>query len=569
VKRDNGKPPARDDRSTRERAIMRVEDTTELLELAQEAGRVGIFEWQVRSGRMRLSPRFLSLYGLLDFDGRYETWLKSIFREDVLHVTDLFDNAFVAGQREIDFEFRINVPGADLKWIEARNIAFYDTDGRAERVVGVNVDITERKRAMAQLRAFTETLEEAVKDRTRELEIENEARLKAEELLRQAQKMEAVGQLTGGVAHDFNNLLTIVLGGLDLIGRELPALSASAAAARIARGKDMALQGVQRAITLTARLLAFARQQPLEPKSIDANRLISGTCEFLRRTLDASVSLETVLAAGLWQAFADPNQLENALLNLAFNARDAMPDGGKLTIETANCYLDENYLRSIPEPVEPGQYVMIAVADNGTGMNKATLEHVFEPFFTTKEAGRGTGLGLSQVYGFVRQSSGHVRLYSELGEGTTVKIYLPRHLGAEDRTDVAEVAHPDTGMNGSETILIVEDDLALRAYAVESLAEHGYHVLAAATAAEALKIFDAGHTVDLLFTDIVMPGGVNGRQLADKAKRRRPGLKVLFTTGYTRNAIVHHGRLDPGVHMIGKPYSFNALGAKVRSLLDS
>jgi PAS domain S-box-containing protein len=372
---------------------MRPEDTAELLELAQEAGRVGIFEWQVPSRRVRLSPRFLTLYGLTEFDGRYETWLKSIFREDVLHVSNLFDTAFTAREREINFEFRIAVPGSgELKWIEARNLAFYNADGGTERVVGVNVDITERKRAMAQLRAFTETLEEAVKERTHALENENEARLKAEELLRQAQKMEAVGQLTGGVAHDFNNLLTIVLGGLDLIGRQLPALGASGAAERIGRGKDMALQGVQRAITLTERLLAFSRQQPLAPKSIDANRLVGGISDFLRRALGETISLETVLTAGLWRGFADPNQLENALLNLAFNARDAMPDGGKLTIETANCYLDEAYLRLVAEPVEPGQYVMIAVTDCGAGMDKATLERVFEPFFTTKEAGRGTGL---------------------------------------------------------------------------------------------------------------------------------------------------------------------------------
>jgi signal transduction histidine kinase/CheY-like chemotaxis protein len=549
---------------------MRHEDTAELLELAEEAGRVGIFEWQVPSGRVRLSPRFLALYGMTDFDGRHDSWLKSIFREDVLYVADMFDNGFAAKDREINCEFRINVPGSrDLKWIEARNLAFYDAKGRPARVVGVNVDITERKRMMAQLRAFTESLEEAVRERTRELEAENEARLKAEELLRQAQKMEAVGQLTGGVAHDFNNLLTVVLGGLDIIGRQLPALGASPAAERVAHGRDMALQGVQRAITLTDRLLAFSRQQPLEPKSIDANKLVSGTCEFLRRTLGEAISLENVLAGGLWRTFADSNQLENALLNLAFNARDAMPRGGKLTIETANCYLDEAYLRSVPEPVEPGQYVMIAVTDRGTGMDKATIEHAFEPFFTTKEAGRGTGLGLSQVYGFVRQSAGHVRIYSEPGEGTTVKIYLPRHRGPDDHAEAAEPAHPAAHMNGSETILVVEDDKALRAYAVESLAEHGYHVLAAATAGEALEILDTGKAVDLLFTDIIMPGGVNGRQLADNATRRRPGLKVLFTTGYTRNAIVHHGRLDPGVHMIGKPYSFSALGAKVRSLLDN
>ena len=550
-------------------AATRLRESEELLGLAQEAGRVGIFEWQVPTGVVRLSPKFLSLYGLSKFDERYDTWLKSIFREDVLRITNLFETAFAAQEREIQAEFRIvSASDGELKWMEARNVAFYDAEGRALRVVGVNVDITERKRVMAQLRAFTETLEEAVKERTRELEVQNEARMRAEEQLRQAQKMEAVGQLTGGLAHDFNNLLTIVMGGLDIIGRQLPALGTSAASERIARAKDMALQGVQRAVTLTDRLLAFSRQQPLAPKSLDANKLIGAICEFLRRTLGEDVSLETVLASGLWRTHVDPNELENAILNLALNARDAMPDGGKLTFETANCHLDEAYVAAIAEPVDVGQYVMVAVADTGCGMDKATLERVFEPFFTTKEVGKGTGLGLSQVYGFVRQSAGHVRIYSELGEGTTVKVYLPRYFGAEDHADAVVEARPITRATGSETIMVVEDDDELRAHTVETLEDLGYRVLAAATGAAALELLDRGTEVDLLFTDVVMPGGINGRQLAEEAVRRRPGLKVLYTTGYTRNAIVHHGRLDPGVHMIGKPFSLGELGAKVRALLD-
>ena len=550
-------------------AALRLQETEELLALAQEAGRIGIFEWQVQTGVVRLSPRFLSLYGLTGFDGRYETWLKCIFREDVPRITDLFDTAFAAREREMHSEFRI-VSASDrkLRWMEARNNLFYDADGRPARVVGVSVDITERKRALAQLRAFTETLEDAVKERTRELEIQNEARIKAEELLRQAQKMEAVGQLTGGIAHDFNNLLTIVIGGLDMVGRQIPALGATAAAERIARAKDMALQGVQRAVTLTNRLLAFSRQQPLAPKPIDANKLVSVTCEFLRRTLGETVSLETALAAGLWRAHADPHQLENALINLTLNARDAMPEGGKVTIETANCYLDESYVSSIPEPVDVGQYVMIAVADTGTGMDPITVERAFEPFFTTKDVGRGTGLGLSQVYGFVRQSAGHVKVYSELDEGTTVKIYLPRYLGAEEHVEDAEQSQAANGAIGTETILVVEDDDALRSYTVETLAELGYRVLPATNGAVALEILDSGNDIDLLFTDVVMPGGLNGRQLADEAVRRRPGLKVLFTTGYTRNAIMHHGRLDPGVEMVGKPFSSDELIRKVRAILD-
>jgi PAS domain S-box-containing protein len=563
-------PPRPGRKSSRpDEAASRLQETEELLALAQDAGRIGIFEWQVQTGVVRLSPRFLSLYGLTEFDGRYESWLKCIFREDVPRITDLFDTAFAAREREMHSEFRIvSASDGKLRWMEARNNLFYDADGRPVRVVGVSVDITERKRALAQLRAFTETLEDAVKERTRELEIQNEARLKAEELLRQAQKMEAVGQLTGGIAHDFNNLLTIVIGGLDMVGRQIPALGATAAAERIARAKDMALQGVQRAVTLTDRLLAFSRQQPLAPKPIDANKLVSATCEFLRRTLGETVSLETALAAGLWRAHADPHQLENALINLTLNARDAMPEGGRVTIETANCYLDESYVSAIPEPVDVGQYVMIAVADTGTGMDPPTVERAFEPFFTTKEVGRGTGLGLSQVYGFVRQSAGHVRVYSELDEGTTVKIYLPCHVGADERVEAAEPTRAANGAIGTETILVVEDDEALRSYTVETLAELGYRVLPATNGAAAIDILDSGADIDLLFTDVVMPGGLNGRQLANEAVRRRPGLKVLFTTGYTRNAIVHHGRLDPGLEMIGKPFSNDELTRKVRAILD-
>ena len=543
-------------------------DSEELLLLAQEAGGLGIFEWHVQAGTVRLSQKFLSLYGLTDFDGRYASWLGCIFREDLPRIVDLMDNAFAERAGEAHAEFRIVRPSdRALRWMEARNLIFYDAQGRPSRVVGVNVDVTERKRGLIQLRAFTDMLEERVKERTRELEAENEARRKAEELLRQAQKMEAVGQLTGGVAHDFNNLLTIILGGLDMIGRQIPTLGESAASARIVRARDMALQGVHRAISLTNRLLAFSRQQALAPKPVDPNKLVAGICELLRRTLGESVQLETVLAGGLWQTHADPNQLENALLNLAVNARDAMPNGGKVTIETANCHFDEAYVSALTEPVKAGQYVMIAVADTGSGMEKSTVERAFDPFFTTKEVGKGTGLGLSQVYGFVRQSSGHIRLYSELGEGTTVKIYLPRYIGEEQAAEQEQAARRAARAIGAETILVVEDDDALRAYAADTLTELGYRVLSAASANAALQILDTGEKLDLLFTDVVMPGG-NGRQLADEAVRRRPGLKVLFTTGYTRNAIIHHGRLDPGVQMIGKPFSFEELGSRIRALLD-
>ncbi|MDP9082758.1 MAG: ATP-binding protein [Pseudomonadota bacterium] len=551
----------------RDAILLREKD--DLLELAQEAGRVGIFEWHVPTGMMRLSNHFLSLYGLTAFDGRYDTWHASIFREDRIRIDHLIETVFEAGEPQLHAEFRISRSNdGATRWIEARCVVFYSTDGKPVRVVGVNADVTDQKRAIVQLRAFAETLEDRVRDRTRELEVEFEARQKAEETLRQAQKMEAVGQLTGGIAHDFNNLLTVVLGGLEAIGRQIPNLPESAATARIIRSREMAAQGVSRAAALTSRLLAFSRQQPLAPTGLDANGLVSGIGDLLRRTLGEQVSLEIVLGGGLWPTFIDGNQLENALLNLAVNARDAMPGGGKLTIETANAALDEVYVSALAEPVAAGQYVQIAVTDTGTGMDASTLAKVFEPFFTTKAVGKGTGLGLSQVYGFVRQSSGHIKIYSELGEGTTVKLYLPRHSGSPlgEQTS-GELKVPRA--IGTECLLVVEDDGALRFHAIEILRELGYRVIEAGSGEAALQALERNPGVDLLFTDVVMPGGLNGRQLADEAHRRHPGLKVLFTTGYTRNAIVHHGRLDPGIELISKPYSFLELAMKVRAVLDA
>jgi signal transduction histidine kinase len=551
-------------------------ESNELLPLAEEIGRIGIIDWDVRAGTVRLSPKAQAMYGLETFDGRYDSWIATVYREDVIRLRSVIADAFEAKAREFELDFRIIRPNdQQMRWLLARRLAFYDEAGKPYRVVGVSIDVTERKRELVELRNFTEALEAAVKERTRELETrtreleaENEARRKIEESLRQAQKMEAVGQLTGGVAHDFNNLLTIMQGGLEMIGRQVENLDSSPAASRIVRGKDMALEAVRRAARLTQRLLAFARQQPLEPKAIDANRLVGGVCELLRRMVGETVDLETVLAGGLWIAQADINQLENAILNLVLNARDAMPNGGKVTIETANCHLDDAHVRKLAEPVKAGQYVMISVSDNGIGMDETTLARAFEPFFTTKGVGKGTGLGLSQVYGFVRQSAGHLAIYSEVGQGTTVKIYLQRHLGAADLTDDSDRSATDNLSLGAETILVVEDDEALRLYTVEILTDLGYSVLAAANGAAALEIIARSPNVDLLFTDIVMPGGMNGRQLADEAIRRKPALKVLFTTGYTANAIVHHGRLDPDVELISKPFTYESLGRKIRALLD-
>ncbi len=384
----------------------------------------------------------------------------------------------------------------------------------------------------------------------------------AEERLRQAQKMEAVGQLTGGVAHDFNNLLTVIRGNIDLLQRRLPEQTDD----NLGRLVNSALRGVERAAILTHRLLAFSRQQPLEPKAVSVNTLIAGMFELLHRTLGESIAIETVLAGGLWPVFADANQLESSLLNLAVNARDAMPDSGKLTIEAANVYLDDAYAAAAE--VTPGQYVGIFVSDTGTGMTPEVVSKAFDPFFTTKEIGQGTGLGLSQVYGFLKQSGGHVRIYSEVGAGTTIKLYLPRYYQSGSTTETRAPADSVPRANG-ETILVVEDDSDVRSLTVHVLRELGYLVIDAADGASGIRLLEAHSEVALLLTDVGLPGGMNGRQLANEAQRRRAGLKVLFTSGYARNAIVHHGRLDPGVELIAKPFTYAALAAHVRRVLDA
>jgi PAS domain S-box-containing protein len=395
--------------------------------------------------------------------------------------------------------------------------------------------------------------------------VEVTARRQVEEALRQAQKMEGIGQLTGGVAHDFNNLLTIIAGNLETIQRQLK--SPSFDVGNLQRLAGNATRGAERAISLTQRLLAFSRQQPLDAKPVAIDRLITGMSELLRRSIGEQIAVETVIAGGLWQINTDAHHLEIAILNLVLNARDAMPNGGRITIEAANASLDESYAFANTE-VAPGQYVMLAITDNGIGMAPETIARAFEPFFTTKDVGHGTGLGLSQVYGFVKQSGGHVKIYSEVGDGTTVKIYLPR-LHAHEAAALEEPVERVMAGSRYETILLVEDDDAVRAHTGGILRELGYDVLEAAHGKAALDLLDRQPGVRLLFTDVGLPGGMNGRQLADAARQRRPNLKVLFTTGYARNAIVHDGRLDPGVQLITKPFTYVALSAKLRDVLDA
>lgn len=393
-------------------------------------------------------------------------------------------------------------------------------------------------------------------DRLRE---ERVRRATVEESLRQSQKMTAVGQLTAGIAHDFNNLLTGIGGAIEMVARRVPQPTPD-----IVRFLDLARTGVSRAASLTQRMLAFARQQPLQIEAVDANRLVSGMSDLLRRTLGETVRIDTVLSDGLWPALADSVQLEAAVLNLAINARDAMPGGGTLTVETANAHLDDAYAAANAE-VTPGQFVMIAVSDTGTGMDQQTIARAFEPFFTTKERGQGTGLGLSMTYGYIKQIGGHLKIYSELGHGSTVKIYLPRaHAETATEPDLAPMASVASG--AGPVVLVVEDDPVVREFAVAACRECGGTVHEAGDGEQALRLLEKQGDIQLLFTDVGLPGGMNGRQLAAAALARRPDLKVLYTTGYTANAIVHHGVIDAGVNFIGKPFSVPALAAKIKDM---
>jgi PAS domain S-box-containing protein len=670
-----------EERSSRDQIEQRLKATEERFRIAQVAGGIGWFEWDLVTDAWEWTPHVAVLFGFDPETPRplFADWQPAIFIDDVPKLRSAVEIASERGPYYV--EFRVTHPDGSVHWIAGRGEITKDATGQSRRVAGVYYEISERKALEAQFLALNESLEARVADRARQLAAtaaqlaETERRFHllidavtdyaifmldtagnvvswnpgaerikgyssaeiighhfsrfyteddrqiglprtalataertgkyeaegwrcrkdgttfmanvvinairdasgrllgfakitrditekkaAEEQLRQAQKMEAVGQLTGGVAHDFNNLLTVIMGNLEHLDRILqPAQSTQRIIAA-------ALRAASRAALLTHRLLAFSRRQPLMPEVLWANKLVAGISELLRRTLGESILIETVLAGGLWPTLADGNQLENALINLAINARDAMPEGGKLTIETANTHLDEAYAR-MHEEVQPGQYVGIFVTDTGAGMARETVAHAFEPFFTTKEIGQGTGLGLSQVYGFIKQSGGHVKIYSEVGEGTTVKLYLPRYRGAENVVD----ERPETYQlprGRSELVLVVEDDPDVRDYTVEMVGDLGYSVLSAPDGASALRLLDSHRQVSLLFTDVGLPGGMNGRQLAEQALRRQPRLKVLYTTGYARNAIVNQGRLDPAVEVVFKPFTYSDLATKIRHVLE-
>jgi PAS domain S-box-containing protein len=517
--------------------------------VALSAGSLGAWSWDAASDVVTLSEEAAALFGVPP--GPLAKWADLatlIAKEDSARTAEAIARA-LSDRTDYSVEYRIARPEGGQIWVNTVARPICGPDGAVTGMIGAVGDVTARREVEARLRELNETLEQRVAE-------EIEGRGEAEEALRQAQKMETLGQLTGGVAHDFNNLLQIVSGNLEIIARNLPA-----DAERLQRATETALRGTERAAILTQRLLAFSRRQPLAPKPVDLNMLVANMSDLLHRTLGETIAVETALAPDLWRIEADPNQLENSILNLAVNARDAMPDGGTLVIETANA--------SLSAGDGAGEHVTLSIRDTGAGMDPATIARAFEPFFTTKDVGKGTGLGLSMVYGFVRQSGGHVAIESEPGRGATVRLSFPRLLGDAVEAGAADTKAAAPAGAGDETILICEDDEDVRAYSVEALRELGYRVLEAADGRAALRLLaENAEGIDLLFTDIVLPGGMSGAAVAEKARAIRPGLPVLFTTGYARDAIVHDGRVDPGVELITKPFTHGHLTARLRALLD-
>ncbi|CAN5466892.1 hypothetical protein BH23ACT3_BH23ACT3_19400 [soil metagenome] len=508
-----------------------VRRSEERLRMVASATTDAIYDWDLTAGTVWWNEGIESLFGYpaAELEADPALWTELIHpddRRDTLAGLDAFTRDPHRQTWIGTYRFRRN----DQSFAHVSDRAFVsrDAEGRAVRLVGGMADVT--------------------------------AQTEAEHQSHRSQHLEAVGQLTGGVAHDFNNLLTVILGNMDQLSDGLDSRP------DLREFADMTRSAALRGADLSHRLLAFARRQPLDPAPVDVNGLLAGLDPLLRRTIPEHVELEIVRGAGAWTAFVDPGQLEGALLNLCLNARDAMPTGGRLTIETTNAVIDRADADR-HDHVAPGQYVMVAVSDTGTGIDAELLDRVVEPFFTTKTHGAGSGLGLSMVHGFVKQSGGHIKIDTEVGQGTTVRIYLPRSHESAPRLDEVATVRPDH--RGSERILLVEDDELVRRLATRQLKGLGYEVVAAASGAEALEALRRMGHVDLLFTDVVMPGGMSGRELASTATALQPDLRVLYTSGYTENAIVHDGRLDSGVELLSKPYRPAELGRKVRAVLDA
>ena len=537
----------------------------ERVQLALAAGAIiGTWHWDLPTDRFTVDEAFARAFGLdpaLGYQGlRLEQVAATVHPEDREALTASINQAIAKGGAYAH-QYRVRRTDGNYYWIEANGRVDRGEDGTPLSFPGVIIDVEERRsveaerdRATAALRTLNDTLEQRVNARTAEL-------MQAEEKLRQSQKMEAVGQLTGGLAHDFNNLLAGISGALELMGMRIEQ----------GRWKDVdkyivtAQGAAKRAAALTHRLLAFSRRQTLDPRPTDVNALMDGMSELIQRTVGPSILVETVGAAGLWPALVDTSQLENALLNLCLNARDAMPDGGRITIETANRRMDREAARAhdLPE----GQYLSLSVSDTGMGMPADVIAKAFDPFFTTKPIGEGTGLGLSMIYGFAKQSGGQVRIYSEVGQGSTVRIYLPRYHGTATLDEGDSLGTPATMVQTGETILIVDDEPTVRMLLTEVLGDLGYTLIEAADSLAGLKVLQSDVHIDLLITDVGLPGGMNGRQMADAGREVRPGLKTLFITGYAENAVIGNGHLAPGMQVLTKPFAIDTLTAKVQELM--
>jgi signal transduction histidine kinase/DNA-binding response OmpR family regulator len=537
----------------------KAREQAERVQLALDAGAIiGTWVWHVQTDHFVGDERFARSFGLDPERCRTGLTLdevaQSVHEEDRANVLAEVGAALRRGG-PFRCEYRVRQHDGVFRWIESHGRVDQDADGAPVRFPGVLVDIEHRRAIEAALRDLNQQLEDRVR-------LAIQQREQAEEALRQSQKMEAVGQLTGGIAHDFNNLLAGISGSLQMLETRVGQGRLDA----VPRYIGAALGATRRAAALTQRLLAFSRRQTLDPKPTNLNRLISDLEDLVRRTTGPNIEVEVVGAAGAWPVLIDQNQLENALLNLCINARDAMPDGGRLTIETANRWLDASgaAVRDLP----PGQYVSLSVTDTGTGMTKETIGRIFEPFFTTKPLGQGTGLGLSMIYGFVRQSNGQIRVYSEPGHGTTMCMYFPRHHGAGSNREAAEGAMACVENGYGETILVVDDEPTVRLLIVDVLQDAGYRILEASDGPGGLKILQSDTRIDLLLTDVGLPGGMNGRQVADAGRVLRPNLKVLFITGYAENAVIGNGQLEPGMQVITKPFAIDALTNRVRDAID-
>ncbi len=554
-------------------ARARIEELREgenRLQTALLAGRLGSWEFDIETETLQASATCKAVFGLgPDAPFTYQDLLARIHPQDRGRMQAAVHRSI---SQNVDYaiEYRTVWPDGSIHWAEIRARIVRDRKGTGSRLVGVSSDITQRRTAEDQLRQMNETLEQRVSSRTEELKQAHDAimaemaqRKRAEDQLRQAQKMEAVGQLTGGLAHDFNNLLAGIAGSLELLQMRM----LQGRTTELDRFIRTAQDATDRAAALTHRLLAFSRRQTLDPKPTAVNDLIAGMGELITRTVGPSVTMELVAAPDLWATLIDPNQLENALLNLCINARDAMPEGGRIRILTENVLAEE--VSGEPSGITPGPYVLISVSDTGTGMAPDVVERAFDPFFTTKPIGQGTGLGLSMVYGFVRQSGGHVRIQSAVGQETTIRLYLPRHLaGVEPAAALRSPAAAPRAERG-ETVLVVDDEPSVRMLVVEVLQELGYGAIEAADGQTGLDILRSSARIDLLVSDVGLPGGINGRQLADAARTLRPDLKVLFITGYAESAVMGGMHLAPGYSVLTKPFSLDNLATRIGGLITS